>query len=89
VLGDFNSISTFVAPATLTKAGLIDSFAKAHPDDADAHATWRWPTRPLPIALRIDYIFHTPHFTTTASEIIRREGSDHSLVVSELRAAAK
>lgn len=83
VLGDFNSISTFIAPRTLTKMGLVDSFA-AVTADADAQPTWTWPTRPLPISLRIDYIFHTKHFSTNASSIIRREGSDHALVVSEL-----
>jgi endonuclease/exonuclease/phosphatase family metal-dependent hydrolase len=83
VLGDFNSISTFVAPRTLTKMGLVDSFAAANLD-ADSHPTWTWPTRPLPISLRIDYIFHTKHFSTGESSIIRRDGSDHALVVSEL-----
>jgi len=83
VLGDFNSISTFIAPRTLTKLGLIDSFAAANAD-SDAQPTWTWPTRPLPISLRIDYIFHTNHFSTNESSIIRRDGSDHALVVSEL-----
>lgn len=83
VLGDFNSISSFKAPQRLTGLGLIDAFASTH-DDADSHPTWTWPTRPLPLALRIDYIFHTPHFTTTKAEIIRRDGSDHSLLVAEL-----
>jgi endonuclease/exonuclease/phosphatase family metal-dependent hydrolase len=83
VLGDFNSISSFIAPKTLADMGMVDSFTSvvANPD---THATWTWPTRPLPISLRIDYIFHTKHFSTKESEIIRREGSDHSLVVSEL-----
>lgn len=83
VLGDFNSISTFIAPRTLTKMGLVDSFAIANVD-GDAQPTWAWPTRPLPISLRIDYIFHTNHFSTNESSIIRRDGSDHALVVSEL-----
>ncbi len=83
VLGDFNSISTFIAPRTLTKMGLVDSFAVANVD-ADTQPTWTWPTRPLPISLRIDYIFHTKHFSTAESSIIRRVGSDHSLLVSEL-----
>lgn len=83
VLGDFNSISTFIAPRTLTQMGLTDSFAAANVD-ADTQPTWTWPTRPLPISLRIDYIFHSKHFSTDASTIIRRDGSDHALVVSEL-----
>ncbi|MCO8120107.1 endonuclease/exonuclease/phosphatase family protein [Stieleria sp. TO1_6] len=84
VAGDFNSISSFQAPIRLVGLGLIDAYASIH-DDADAHPTWNWPTRPLPLVLRIDYIFHTPHFTTTESEIIRRDGSDHSLVVAVLK----
>ncbi|WP_160148256.1 endonuclease/exonuclease/phosphatase family protein [Rubripirellula obstinata] len=87
VVGDFNSISTFVAPKTLTQHGMIDSFASIH-DDADTQPTWSWPTRPLPISLRIDYIFHTPHFVTSESAIIQREGSDHYLLVSELQRVA-
>lgn len=83
IAGDFNSLSTFNAPSHLTKLGLIDSFASVH-EDADTHATWRWPTRPLPMMLRIDYIFHTHHFRTAQSQILTRPGSDHSLVASEL-----
>lgn len=52
--------------------------------DADVHATWQWPTPALPLRLRIDYIFHSPHFQTRDSAIIARPGSDHALVVSEL-----
>jgi endonuclease/exonuclease/phosphatase (EEP) superfamily protein YafD len=84
VVGDFNSISMFKAPRRLCELGMIDAFASVR-DDADAHPTWTFPTRPFPLSLRIDYIFHTRHLTTTESEIIRREGSDHSLVVAELK----
>ncbi|QDV87858.1 endonuclease/exonuclease/phosphatase family protein [Planctomycetes bacterium TBK1r] len=84
VVGDFNSISSFRAPRRLAGLGLIDAYASVH-DDADTHPTWSWPTRPLPLALRIDYIFHTQHFTTMESEIVRRDGSDHSLVVAVLK----
>lgn len=82
-VGDFNSLSTFHAPKRLVALGFTDSFAAIHPD-ADAHATWRWPTRPVPLSLRIDYIFHSKHFKTIDSEIIRCRGSDHALLVSEL-----
>ena len=84
VLGDFNSISTFTAPKRLIELGLIDAFASLH-DDADAHPTWSWPTRPIPVKLRIDYIFHTPHLTTTKAEILRRDGSDHALLYAVLK----
>ena len=83
ILGDFNSISSFNAPQRLASLGLIDAYARIH-DDADTHPTWTWPTRPLPLALRIDYIFHTRHFKTAESEIVRREGSDHFLVFAVL-----
>jgi endonuclease/exonuclease/phosphatase (EEP) superfamily protein YafD len=86
VLGDFNSISSFIAPQRLVGLELIDAYAQIH-DDADAHPTWTWPTRPLPLALRIDYIFHTRHFMTSESEIVRRDGSDHFLVYAALTRA--
>ena len=41
--------------------------------------------RDLPIGLRVDYIFHTKQFRTISSEIIAGGGSDHRLVVSELK----
>jgi endonuclease/exonuclease/phosphatase (EEP) superfamily protein YafD len=84
VAGDFNSLSTFHAPMALVEAGFIDSFASLHADP-DKHHTWQWPTRPLPIKLRIDYVFHSNHFNTVDSAIIRRNGSDHFLVVSGLK----
>ena len=84
VAGDFNSLSTFAAPSRLRALGFIDSFASVH-DDAEAHPTWFWPTRPLPLRARIDYIFHTAHVRTTTSEVVIRNGSDHFLLVSEVR----
>jgi endonuclease/exonuclease/phosphatase (EEP) superfamily protein YafD len=81
VAGGFNSLSTFAAPVALTDSGFIDSYAAVH-EKADTHPTWQWPTRPIPLRLKIDYIFHSKHFCTIDSAIIRREGSDHSLVVT-------
>jgi endonuclease/exonuclease/phosphatase family metal-dependent hydrolase len=86
IAGDFNSLSTFNAPRKLVELGFVDAYASVH-EDADNHATWHWPTRQLPLALRIDYIFHTRHFVTSEATIIRREGSDHTLVVAELKLA--
>lgn len=88
IAGDLNSLSTFRAPKRLAELGFVDAFASAN-ENADAHPTWRWPTRPLPLALRIDYIFHSPHFRTSNSEVIRRDGSDHYLVVAELKRVDK
>lgn len=86
IAGDFNSVSTHLAPQRLHELGYTDAFASVH-ENADAHPTWYWPTRPLPLALRIDYIFHSPHFSTIESRVIRREGSDHSLVIAKLKRA--
>ncbi len=84
IAGDFNSISQFVAPTQLRAAGLIDAFASTH-EDADSHPTWQWPTRPIPLALRIDYIFHTEHFRATTADVVRRIGSDHALLVADIK----
>jgi endonuclease/exonuclease/phosphatase (EEP) superfamily protein YafD len=86
--GDLNSPSPFSAPRQLKELGLIDGFASLH-DDADRRPTWHWPGRPLPIALRIDYVFHTPHFVAKEAKTIRRKGSDHSLVVVELKSSSQ
>lgn len=83
VLGDFNSISTFVAPKRLSELGMSDVVAELH-SDADGHVTWTWPTRPVPLSLRIDYIFCSKHFTASQAAVIQRIGSDHSLVVATL-----
>lgn len=84
ICGDFNSLSTFKAPSCLIEHGFIDSFASLH-DNADQHITWHWPSRPIPLRFRIDYIFHSKHFQTVESAVIEKKGSDHFMVVSELR----
>jgi endonuclease/exonuclease/phosphatase family metal-dependent hydrolase len=89
IAGDFNSLSTFKAPKSLVEKGFIDSFAAIHLQDADQHPTWQWPTRPLPLKLRIDYIFHSKDLQTVKSEIIPQTSSDHFLVVSELKRSEK
>jgi endonuclease/exonuclease/phosphatase family metal-dependent hydrolase len=82
VAGDFNSLSGGAVPAFLRKQGLVDSFA-AVTEAADTKATWRWPTRWLDLAARIDYIFHS-RFRTVSSHIADQTTSDHRLVVSKL-----
>jgi endonuclease/exonuclease/phosphatase family metal-dependent hydrolase len=84
VCGDFNSLSTFTAPERLTQLSFTDSFASVT-EQPDLTPTWRWPVGRLKIQFRIDYIFHSPHFRTTDSQVINTTGSDHSLVVSELQ----
>lgn len=84
IVGDFNSASTFTAPQRLIASGFLDAYA-AVTSEADNHPTWSWPTRPIPLSLRIDYIFHSSHFVTKDSAIIARDGSDHSMVVASLK----
>ena len=58
IAGDFNSLSTFVAPRRLREMGLIDGFAAVDPKP-EMHPTWHGF---LPLRLRLDYIFVTKHF---------------------------
>lgn len=88
ILGDFNSLSSFVAPKRLKEKGFKDAFAVLN-SKPDSHPTWTWPTKPIPISLRIDYIFHSNHFTAKKSEVVRRAGSDHSLLFAEFDVASK
>ena len=83
VLGDFNSLSTFQAPTFLKERGLVDSFAQVH-EEPDSHFTWHWPLKYGQWSLRIDYIFHSPHFATRKSSVLRSKGSDHYLLTSTL-----
>lgn len=84
VVGDFNSLSTLAAPAQLTHVGMTDSYAAVH-EDADAKFTWHWKLRVSELRFRIDYIFHSSHFKTLGSRILPSKGSDHYLLVSDLR----
>ena len=83
VVGDFNSCSTFQAPALLIQRGFVDSFAAVN-ENPDAHPTWHWPTKFGDATLRIDYIFHSPSFRTLHSGVVHTAGSDHYLLWSEL-----
>lgn len=83
IVGDFNSCSKFLAPKLALDRGLADSFAAVN-TEPDRQPTWHWPTRFGDARLRIDYIFHTPHFRTAESRIIETDGSDHYLLVSQL-----
>ncbi len=83
IVGDFNSIAASQAPALLAQQGFVDSFAAVN-EDPDSHPTWHWPTRIGEAQLRIDYIFHTPSLRTVESRVIKTQGSDHYLLVSEI-----
>jgi len=63
--------------------GFIDSFAAVN-ENPESHPPWHWPTKYGNAALRIDFVFHTPSVSTIASRVIRTEGSDHYLLLSEL-----
>ena len=84
VAGDFNSLSTFVAPRRLEKMGFVDSYAATHAAP-DSHPTWHGTGGSAVLRLRLDYIFHTRRFQTVKCEIITQGGSDHFPIVSELR----
>ncbi len=74
--GDFNT----------PPAGLIYDRLTRRYRDAFAEAGWGWgytyPAR-LPL-LRIDYVFHSPHWRTRTAEVGSREGSDHRPLFAEL-----
>lgn len=81
--GDFNSVSTAVALQRLSALGFVDSVAATH-DDPEAQKTWFWHTGTGTVSLRIDYLFHSPHFTAKETRVIPHERSDHALVLAEL-----
>jgi len=87
IVGDLNSPAAFRAPMVLKKEGFVDSFAQVN-QQPESHPTWHWPLKHAEWSLRIDYIFHTPHFRTTESRVIKSDASDHYLVTSELELAA-
>ncbi|HET7095554.1 MAG TPA: endonuclease/exonuclease/phosphatase family protein [Thermomicrobiales bacterium] len=94
LLGDFNRLRGQQAYRLLRAAGLIDAF------DAAGHGwggtlptrLFGWAQRghlvgtiPLPPVLRVDYVWHTRHFTTLASWTGPHAGSDHLPVIARLR----
>lgn len=84
IAGDFNSLSTSKAPQTLRAAGFVDAAAAVH-DQAEQLTTWRFTTPRMQWRLRIDFVFHSRHFTAQSADVISVPGSDHELVVVELR----
>ena len=84
IAGDFNSLSNSHALKQLTDKAFQDSFA-AVTDNPDRHHTWHWqfPNK-FELKFRVDYIFHSRHFKTESSEILRSAGSDHFLLKSKL-----
>jgi endonuclease/exonuclease/phosphatase family metal-dependent hydrolase len=81
--GDFNSMSPFIAPATLREQSFVDTFAAVN-EQPDAHPTFRVPLRTAEFTARIDYIFCSKHFAVRESRIVESDVSDHLPVVSDL-----
>lgn len=86
VVGDFNSLSGFVAPNELKMQGLIDSFEELHEKPDQTLKTWHWSVGNLgDVRFRIDYIFHSPHFKAVRAEVRECPSSDHHLLLAELK----
>ena len=86
IMGDFNSLPDSVAPRFLKDHGFIDSLGMVERvPDAFKTLHFRW--RGTEFGVRIDYIFHTAHLATRESRVIRKGGSDHSIVTSLVRLA--
>lgn len=94
LLGDFNRLRSQQAYRLLRAAGLIDAFDAAGQGWGGTLPTrlFGWAQRghlvgaiPLPPVLRVDYVWHTPHFTTLSSWTGPHAGSDHLPVIARLR----
>jgi vancomycin resistance protein VanJ len=94
LLGDFNRLRSQQAYRRLRAAGLIDAFDAAGQGWGGTLPTrfFGWAQRghlvgaiPLPPLLRVDYVWHTRHFTTVASWTGPHAGSDHLPVIARLR----
>ncbi|MCA9876968.1 MAG: endonuclease/exonuclease/phosphatase family protein [Thermomicrobiales bacterium] len=93
LLTDFNRLTWHAAYRQLTAAGLIDAYARAGagigftlPTRLGHHGSRHLPLArlPLPPILRVDYVWHTPHFQTVESWLGRNAGSDHLPVLANL-----
>ena len=82
ILGDFNSLAGMVAPRTLRDAGFIDAFERLESNADQTHRTWHWPIQGAgELRLRIDYVFHSPHFKPRNARVVPCTHSDHDLLV--------
>lgn len=83
VAGDFNTLPSLGVVDDLLQHHFVDAQARdtAHSNDP----TWRWVWRGTPLQLRIDYVFHSPHFQTEDVQVLTRGPSDHYPVVATLR----
>lgn len=88
IAGDLNSMPAWSAPRFLAGKGYVDSLAAARKDHAEL-TTWSGLPFKLPLAARLDYVFHTKHLRCLAARVLPCKGSDHSLVVCTVAPAAK
>ena len=95
LVGDLNitednpAYAVLVRPKTAGAIAWTDAYRTVHPTRAPDEASFHG-FKGGAAGSRIDFIFHTPHFAATASEIVRnsREGrfpSDHYAVTAILR----
>jgi vancomycin resistance protein VanJ len=93
LLTDFNRVGWQAAYRQLRDAGLIDAFGAAGRGPGFtlptrlSHLAYRGHPLgglPLPPLLRVDYVWHTPHFRARRAWLGAHAGSDHLPVLAEL-----
>jgi endonuclease/exonuclease/phosphatase (EEP) superfamily protein YafD len=85
LLGDFNVITRSRVYRRIRAAGFVDTFAATGRRGGFTYPRRHMKARvPLPPAIRIDYIWASPHFTTLDSNVWPGLGSDHRPVISDL-----
>ncbi len=72
-----------IAPTTLKGQGLMDLFGELYPDADQTHKSWDFRFRNgLRATWRIDYVFHSHHFSAKSGLLMECRGSDHHLLVA-------
>jgi vancomycin resistance protein VanJ len=83
LMGDFNMVESQPAYQSYVAAGLIDVFR-----EAGTGAGLTYPLRrakiPLPLLIRIDFIWHTHHLRANRAWVGTDYGSDHLPIFAEL-----
>lgn len=58
-------------------------FAELYPDPDQTHKSWDFRFRNgLRATWRIDYVFHSQHYTARSGSLLECRGSDHHLLVA-------
>jgi endonuclease/exonuclease/phosphatase (EEP) superfamily protein YafD len=84
-MGDFNFVAQSATHRLMSAAGLTDTFRAAGRGLGLTFPTrFQYAPIPLPLMLRIDYIWATGHFKPLSSQVGASFGSDHLPVISEL-----